>query len=350
MLFVAVGLVVAVYAAGILAVVGVSVAAIATGSLDDVRDWIGDVGAVAIVVAVLVLLAAVTLAILGLAWLGTSRTTVRCSGARQPVPGEADAALECVGAFALAYGMPRPRMWAIDDPAPNALAFGRPAVGNVCLTTGALKLARPELEMLCAQEVTALASRARAYATSAAELVLLGEWCTKVLWSLGAFVLLAVIVGVPFEVVGAYFVGTVVIVVVTRPLLVVADRSIVSLIDDTSELVDLETMRHTAQPMALAQLLLELVEDPGRAQSRWEIDHLWFERDVIEHTPGGGRWSVLSQFFSQLGPDADGFGLRAVNARRTRRELLARATAAIDQAGGDPALRARLDRATAASR
>ncbi len=348
MLFVGSLLVVAIYAVGILAVLALPIAAVVTG-LDDVRQWVGDRSVLEIVGAAVVVMAAVVVAILTLARLGRSWATLRCSSARAPEPEEARRVATSVSAFALAFGMPAPRVWIIDDPAPNALAFGRARAGNVCLTAGALDLEHRELEALCAFEVTALASRAYAYAMSTATLVLFGEWCTRVLWSLAAAMTLTVLVGMPFEVAGAYLVGTVVVVAVTRPLLVAADRCLVALFDDTSELVDLETIRHSALPGALARLLLALVEDPRRVMSRWEIDHLWFEREVDARDESDAVdasrarvWPLVRRLLT----DGDRFSLRSHGGASSRRALLARARTAIDHAGGDAELARRLERAS----
>jgi hypothetical protein len=333
-LFVWSGLVVTVYVLGMLTVIGVGVAAM-VGDLDGVERRVADLGTVGVVSAVLLVVVVVATTTLVLGWRGLSWATLGFSAARRPEPGEAHQVVANMRAFALAYGMPPPSVWVVDDPAPNALVFGRPAAGSVCVTSGALALGDVELDALCAFEVSALASRAHAYATSAADLVLLGEWCTRMLWLLLPLVALSVIFGVPGDVAVAFFVGTVLLVVMTRPLIVAAARGLVRLFDDIDELVDLETMRHTLQPASIAQLLLAMVEDPRRASSRWEIDHLWFERDVVD----------VDRAFAALLPETDGLSLRAHGGATPRRALLERAGAAIDQAGGDAALTHRLERA-----
>ncbi len=61
-----------------------------------------------------------------------------------------------VEALALAGGMPVPRAYVVDDPAPNAFATGRdPEHAVVCVTTGLLKiLDRQELEGVIAHEMS----------------------------------------------------------------------------------------------------------------------------------------------------------------------------------------------------
>jgi hypothetical protein len=150
------------------------------------------------------------------------------------------------------------------------------------------------------------------------------------------------LLGVRIEVAAAYVVGTAALVVVTRPILVFAARGLVGLLDDTAELVDLETMRHSNQPAALARLLILLVKDPRRVKSRWEIAHLWFERDVVE-VVDLRTWP--SRVLANIGPGDMGLAGSAGSGRRTRRALLQRAATAVDQASGDERLRHELKNA-----
>jgi hypothetical protein len=342
LLFVLAGLVVAIYAAGILVVVGASLRVAGVGPWHRIEAWVDDIGPVGVVFVVLVLLGVVALATMGIGWRGLPRTTLRLSRARPPDYDEERQVGAVVAAFALAYGMPSPRVWIVDDPAPNGLAFGRPGAGNVCVTTGAVRLAHDERDALCMFQVTSLASRVFAYATSAADLVLVGEWCTRLLWSAAAIVIFSTVVGVPIGVALAYVVGIAVVVAVTRPLLLLADRGLVRLIDETAELVDLETIRHSAQPESLAHLLLGVLEDRRQVKSRWEIAHLWFERDVVDVDDRNTFVQLLATFApAEVGIPA--FAARCT--RGTRRGLLERAETAVDLANGDAKLRARLGRA-----
>ncbi len=340
LLFVLASGVVAIYAAGLLAVVGVLLRTAGVGPWHQIDGWIDDIGWLGLVLAGLVLLVVAGAAIACLGWRGLSRTTVRYVQARAPVGEEARAVGIGVSSIAIAYGIPAPRIWIIDDPAPNALAFGRPRTGSVCVTTGALQLPHDELETLCMFHVTTLVSRVFAYATAAADLVMLGEWLTRVIWTSAVVALLSVMVGTPIEIVGAYLIGVVVLVAATRPLLFVADRGLVVLLDETDELVDLELVRHTAQPASLAHLLLDILEDKHRAMSRWEVAHLWFERDVVDFVDGRRTVTAFrgdTNFDHFLTPAFVGRCTRTA-----RRGLVARAETAVNLANGDAKLRARL--------
>ncbi len=63
--------------------------------------------------------------------------------------------------LAIAAGLPKPRLYVIDDPAPNAFATGRDeGHAVVCATTGLLAmLSRPELEGVIAHELSHIKNR-----------------------------------------------------------------------------------------------------------------------------------------------------------------------------------------------
>jgi Zn-dependent protease with chaperone function len=147
LLFVLAAGVVAFYAAGILVIVSATLSAAEIGPWQGADGWFDDIGLLGVVLAVLVLVGVATLAIMGIGWRGLPRTTVRLSRARPPGRNEEHEIGTAVASFALAYGMPTPRVWIIDDPAPNGLAFGRPASGNVCVTAGALRLAHGAIDL-----------------------------------------------------------------------------------------------------------------------------------------------------------------------------------------------------------
>ena len=63
--------------------------------------------------------------------------------------------------LAITAGLPKPRLYVIDDPAPNAFATGRDeAHAVVCATTGLLaRMTRPELEGVIAHELSHIQNR-----------------------------------------------------------------------------------------------------------------------------------------------------------------------------------------------
>lgn len=89
----------------------------------------------------------------------------------------------CIGA-----GIPRPKLYVINDSAPNAFATGRdPDHAVICATTGLLvKLTRTELEGVLAHEITHIKSydtRLMAVVAVMVGLVaLLGDWFMRSMW------------------------------------------------------------------------------------------------------------------------------------------------------------------------
>jgi Zn-dependent protease with chaperone function len=232
---------------------------------------------------------------------------------------------------AVGLGNRPPRLWIIDDPAPNALVVGHADDGHVCLTRGALALPRAELDALCAHSSIRLARPDVSLASAATAVLLAVDRVVRWTWFLVPIALFTVVLGVPASIAGALIAGMFVLLLVAIPLLALGARLAVRLLDRAGALADLDTVELTKQPRALAELLVHIVEDEQRVETSWQVGHLWFERD-----------GVFSNSTSTLGPDlgpmASRFGLTA------RRPLLARAAVAVDLANGDRRLRTRLAR------
>jgi heat shock protein HtpX len=90
--------------------------------------------------------------------------------------------------MALASGLPRPRLFVIPDPSPNALATGRdPAHAAIAVTAGALALLdREETQGVVAHEMAHIAGRDTQVATIVAVLfggvVMLADWAQRTLY------------------------------------------------------------------------------------------------------------------------------------------------------------------------
>ena len=327
-----------VVAAGILGayVLGLLVAAVACASRGNtgplhrfagIRDSLGTGG---IIVAVVVLHALVATAIAVTAWLGQGKRISHAVHARPAQDNEARRAEAIIGSFKLARGVDALRVWIIDSPAPNALAWHTRRSRNVAFTSGALRLPDDELEALCAYHVTALTTPSFALTAATADLVLAAEWTTNVLWLVAASTFALTLLGVPPYLAAITLLSLALLVGVTRPFFMLADRVLPRLLDNVDELADLETVRLTAEPKALAHLLLHILEDGYRVKTRWSVAHLWFERDVLELGDAPGSMSRRCRLMSARG-------------------LCARAEIAVELAEGDRTLRARLDRARAAA-
>jgi hypothetical protein len=297
-------------------------------SIETGRQHIGPLG-IAAAAVVLVALAALTISFVSR--LAVAAHVVRRARARVPSPEEAARVDRMISDVALGVGCAQPRLRIVEDAAVNALATGRPRDPVVILTTGALARPAEELATLCAHTVVAGSQPAGLLTGAAAAVVLDADWCTRAIWSVAALVFLSAIVGIPPDVVAVTFLGIIVLVIATKPLVVLASNAVVRLIDCTAELADLETVRVTNQPKPLAELMLDIVEHRQPVTTRWDIAHLWFDPETT--APTSGWW--LPNARPLIGPDSP----------RTRAGLVERARVLVDLADGDHALRARLEHA-----
>jgi heat shock protein HtpX len=93
-----------------------------------------------------------------------------------------------VDELCIASGLPKPRVFVVDDPAPNAFATGRdPEHAAIAVTTGLLdKMQRDELQGVIAHELSHIKNRDTLVMTIAVTLlgvvVLLADWFLRALW------------------------------------------------------------------------------------------------------------------------------------------------------------------------
>ncbi|HXH60293.1 MAG TPA: M48 family metallopeptidase [Fimbriimonadaceae bacterium] len=89
------------------------------------------------------------------AWNTGGEIVLRINQARDATPHELQVVNNVVEEMAIAAGIPKPEVYVIDDPAPNAFATGKgPKKGIVCVTTGLLAmLNRDELQGVVGHEV-----------------------------------------------------------------------------------------------------------------------------------------------------------------------------------------------------
>lgn len=107
----------------------------------------------------------------------------------QPADPQRDAQLfNIVEGLCLGMGMPQPRLYIVDDAAPNAFATGRnPQHAAVAVTSGLLaKMNRDELEGVLAHELSHVKNRDTLVMTIAVTLVgvtvLLADWMFRAMW------------------------------------------------------------------------------------------------------------------------------------------------------------------------
>src|SRR4051812_31615120 len=96
-----------------------------------------------------------------IAWAVAVRATIALTHAVEVTPEQAKVLHNVIEGLCIRTGMPKPRVYIVDDPAPNAFAFGRsPSNSGVAVTSGLLNLmSRRELEGVLAHEISHVRNR-----------------------------------------------------------------------------------------------------------------------------------------------------------------------------------------------
>ncbi len=335
----AVATICAAYVAVVAIAVFVAIRIARLGSQHDLTAWHGRLGAGRIALIIIVFVVALGAVIAGLASETLASRAIRLAGARPLAEGEADHTRTCVEAFALGVGFSTPAIYVVDDKTPNGFAAGRKRSCAVCLTTGALKLPPDQLDAMCAQTIASVANRALPLTGAAADLVQLARWCTRAVWSVCGVLLVSTIFGVPPPFAAAVTVAIMLLVVLTVPMLMLAERAIPRLQARSAQLADLQAVSLTNQPTALARLLLTSAHNRGTVRSRWQIERLWFDPDTSRPAPGRmtRRFEPWIEGYDPLDSTSP-----HTHAALADRALMERARVLVDLTGGDPKLRAEL--------
>lgn len=133
----------------------------------------------------LVLATALALAMSWGSYYNSDRIVLALTRARPADPGAHARLVNVVEGLSIAAGLPMPRVYVVDDPAPNAFATGRdPEHAAVAVTTGLLeKMNRVELEGVLAHEMAHVRNRdilvTTLAVTLAGVLVLLSDWTLR---------------------------------------------------------------------------------------------------------------------------------------------------------------------------
>lgn len=198
-------------------------------------------GGIGIVVAL-----AAAVAVTAASWWGSERVVLAVSRATPADPTEHARLHNLVEGLCVASGLPKPRIYVIDDAAPNAFAIGRsPQHAAIAVTTGLLAvMSRVELEAVLAHELSHIKNDDILTATLA----------------------------------------------VTAPLLRRAvDR-------DCHALADVSAVQMTRYPPALISALQKLRADPATVQaSSRATAHLWIEAPLHAHPPIEERIAALQE-------------------------------------------------------
>jgi heat shock protein HtpX len=123
-----------------------------------------------------------------LSWWKSDRLALAVSRARPADPVTHARLHNVVEGLAIAAGIPKPDVYVVDDPAPNAFATGRnPQHSSVAVTSGLLeKMDRAELEGVLAHELSHIRNYDILVSTIAVSLVgtavLLSQWGLRFMW------------------------------------------------------------------------------------------------------------------------------------------------------------------------
>ncbi|HEX2293880.1 MAG TPA: M48 family metalloprotease [Actinomycetota bacterium] len=217
-------------------------------------------------------------------WFASDRIALGMSRARPADPKVFAQLHNIVESLSIAAGLPKPRVYVVEDIAPNAFATGRnPEHGAIAVTTGlVLKMKRDELEGVIAHELAHVKNRDTLVMTLAVTLVgvivLLADWMMRALWwgageSEGkAFAPLAIL-GV--------------VLLVTAPLFAQMLQFAIS--RRREFLADADAVFLTRYPDGLISALEKLRDDSTvvRTASR-ATAHLWIEQPNARHAHEGG--------------------------------------------------------------
>jgi len=207
--------------------------------------------------------------------------------------------------LSIAAGIPKPKLYVIEDTAPNAFATGRnPEHAVICATTGLLqKLSRTELEGVIAHEMTHIRNYDTLLMSVTAVLVgtvaLLGDWLIRVRWrgrsdrdsgSAGAIVLL---LGIVFAILSP-LVAKLIQLAISRRREFMADAGSVSVTRQPDGLISaLEKISSDVEPLEAANKATAhlYIVNPFKGKSNSAVG--WFANLFNTHPPIGERIKAL---------------------------------------------------------
>ncbi len=238
------------------------------------------------------------------AWWKSDAVALAMSHARLTTP-ESHARLHnLVEGLCIAAGVPKPRLYVIEDPAPNAFATGRnPAHAAVAVTTGLLeKLNRIELEGVLAHELSHVKNYDILVSTLAVTLVgvvtLLADFSLRFLWWGGPRHRDDSRAGGPGPAAVMAVFGFLLLVVAP----VAARLMQFAVSRRREELADFSGVMLTRYPPGLVAALEKLAADSTVVHSSSRATaHLWME-SPLARTPAEGRLAWLNRLFDTHPP------------------------------------------------
>ncbi|MEA2517037.1 MAG: heat shock protein HtpX [Actinomycetota bacterium] len=209
-----------------------------------------------------------------------------------------------VEGLSIAAGIPKPRVYVVQDQAPNAFATGRnPEHAAIAVTTGLMeKLDRDELEGVIAHELSHVKNRDTLVMTIAVTLVgvivLLADWMLRAMWWGGGKSDRGNGLGLPFAIIGL-------LLLIVAPLIAQLLQFAVS--RQREFLADADGVFLTRHPDGLIHALEKLQGDQTvvRTASR-ATAHLWIEspiaRQANETRRGTKQGTWLNRMFDTHPP------------------------------------------------
>lgn len=211
------------------------------------------------------------------------------SGARRANKAEDKLFTQVVENLCIGAGLPKPTLYVIDDPSPNAFATGRdPKHAVICATTGLLsKLNRSEMEGVFAHELTHIKSYDTRLMAVVAVMVgliaLLGDWFMRSMWfggrrssdREGEAGSIFIILGIIFAILSP-IVGTLIQLAISRRREFMADAGSVEI---------------TRQPQDLISALKKIAADPLPLRNANKATaHLYIENPFKKVGHGSKAW------------------------------------------------------------
>jgi heat shock protein HtpX len=230
-----------------------------------------------------------------MSWFQSDRLVIAMTRAHEADPVQYAQLHNVVEEIAIAAGLPKPRVYIVDDPAPNAFATGRdPNHGVIAFTTGILgEMNRAELEGVTAHEMAHIRNRdtlvsAVAAATAGALAVISDILLRMMIFgggrgrrggnnnAAGAIGLIAVVVGA-----------------ILAPIAAVLLQAAIS--RKREALADATSVEFTRNPSGLRSALQKLQQDTTVVKARASsVAHVWIESPLDE--------SNMSKLFSTHPP------------------------------------------------
>jgi heat shock protein HtpX len=231
----------------------------------------------------------------GGSYFSSDRVALSMSRARPADPAEYQRLHNIVEGLSIAAGIPKPRVFIVDDSAPNAFATGRdPEHAAVAVTTGLIEVMnRDELEGVLAHELSHIQNRDTLVMTIAVTLVgvvvLLADWLLRAMWwgagssrnNRGGGL------GAPIALLGL-------VLMVLAPFIARALQFAIS--RQREFLADADAVNFTRYPDGLIHALEKLRDDQTvvRSASR-ATAHLWIEAPIARHAQEGPRGKRASK-------------------------------------------------------